>query len=677
MKTIKISLFLLLGFFSLQGQVTKDSVTVIGPDGLPLLVAVTDTSAFFSIVNGAWTKVRAEKIKDYITPKHFPGDAPTHGQGLEYDTTGDSLVWQAFAEWQELQDTAAAIRADIGTGSGTPQTLTFTNPNLSISDGNSVDLSGLSGSSSTISDEAWLFILAGQSNALGQGDRDSLALSEKNMKSRLSMFSGVDFVPLHINVGDNSFPLSDSYPTHFGPEQGIEAKLSTLDSNAYMVKYAVGSTSISTWLPGTENYRILTNQRITPAIKELFSQNKKVKPVLFWMQGENDGLAGVDTAALYQTRFQLLVDSLRSRYGNDMPVIAGNIITNVANSATINAAIDAVADKSIDVNNGSYPNDGLHFYVEGYKQLGQSFVDSLLAVTAPTAKEVLTDTSNYVAPGFVYESSGGLLNSGGSGPFLSTDVLNVEEDDSQFKFVDNGLGTQFSLINNDASGSAMALSVSNSSNSVIYANSDPFVFYSDDKADILANSFGTVTEIARFPTSTGSAITLSAPVNITGSYLTGSYIFTTSNNGVIGSTTESGARFIVSGTTDVFSGNGNTDFRNDSGDNLVEIFNDGSMSVGKSATFTGGDGVLNVVTGFRIANAATDGNYLRGNGTNFVSSAIQQSDLPAPTTGSGAPGTTPSVIGEIYIDTSGGSGSQVIYMAAGTSSSSDWIQISN
>ena len=39
-------------------------------------------------------------------------------------------------------------------------------------------------------------------------------------------------------------------------------------------------------------------------------------------------------------------------------------------------------------------------------------------------------------------------------------------------------------------------------------------------------------------------------------------------------------------------------------------------------------GILSVVTGFRINNAATSGQYLRGNGTNFVSSAIQAADVP-------------------------------------------------
>jgi hypothetical protein len=40
-------------------------------------------------------------------------------------------------------------------------------------------------------------------------------------------------------------------------------------------------------------------------------------------------------------------------------------------------------------------------------------------------------------------------------------------------------------------------------------------------------------------------------------------------------------------------------------------------------------GDINTNTGFTMSGAATSGNYLRGNGTNFVSSAIQPSDIPS------------------------------------------------
>lgn len=52
--------------------------------------------------------------------------------------------------------------------------------------------------------------------------------------------------------------------------------------------------------------------------------------------------------------------------------------------------------------------------------------------------------------------------------------------------------------------------------------------------------------------------------------------------------------------------------------------------------------IVDVSTGFRVAGGATSANYLRGNGTNFVSSAIQAGDLPGSFSGFGNP-TNPGV----------------------------------
>jgi hypothetical protein len=47
----------------------------------------------------------------------------------------------------------------------------------------------------------------------------------------------------------------------------------------------------------------------------------------------------------------------------------------------------------------------------------------------------------------------------------------------------------------------------------------------------------------------------------------------------------------------------------------------GGGSIGEDVIMPAG--VFNALTGFRVNHAATSGNYLRGNGTNFVSSAIR------------------------------------------------------
>lgn len=55
-----------------------------------------------------------------------------------------------------------------------------------------------------------------------------------------------------------------------------------------------------------------------------------------------------------------------------------------------------------------------------------------------------------------------------------------------------------------------------------------------------------------------------------------------------------------------------------------------------------GIGIVNVLTGFRIGNAATSGNVLRGNGTNFVSAQLACSDLSG--VGSGCSATVGAVL---------------------------------
>jgi hypothetical protein len=139
------------------------------------------------------------------------------------------------------------------------------------------------------------------------------------------------------------------------------------------------------------------------------------------------------------------------------------------------------------------------------------------------------------------------------------------------------------------------------------------------------------------------------------------------------------------------------------------------LTINTSSELITASSAVNAVDGFRVNGAATSGQYLRGNGTNFVSSAIVEADLPArPATditiadageyftgseaeavtqeiglslstnvnqsnatqsGTGTPvgSVTPVFVGQHYIDTTT-PGSEVIWFAVGLANT-NWVQL--
>jgi trimeric autotransporter adhesin len=90
----------------------------------------------------------------------------------------------------------------------------------------------------------------------------------------------------------------------------------------------------------------------------------------------------------------------------------------------------------------------------------------------------------------------------------------------------------------------------------------------------------------------------------TGASNTGLGAYTDVSNGTFSNATAIGFLAIATASNQMMLGNGS----------LTQVTTSASINSG---------------AGFRVANAATSGQYLRGNGTNFVSSAILTADLPA------------------------------------------------
>lgn len=81
----------------------------------------------------------------------------------------------------------------------------------------------------------------------------------------------------------------------------------------------------------------------------------------------------------------------------------------------------------------------------------------------------------------------------------------------------------------------------------------------------------------------------------------------------------------------ITNGAGNNVIPKSNGTNLVaSLISDNGTDVTQSSGIFGAP-VINATTGFRLNGAATSGNVLRGNGTNFVSAQLSLSDLSIPT----------------------------------------------
>lgn len=266
------------------------------------------------------------------------------------------------------------------------------------------------------SPEAPVYIIAGQSNALGLGLISELQATDLPMDYAFSMnfpdrsLSGAFDNSLRLSrwaygaEAINASNYSGNRANYFGPEVSIARTLRNRGiENFYIFKAAVGGSSLApfpeswpsrglrSWLSKGEHgiYDSFISE-ITMANEEICRSGRKpVIKALYWMQGESDALI-MELAQQYSTNIKKFIDQITNEkiLNGNFPIFIGKIrdLSEINQSLGLPSSMVRNAQQSLNGYLGRvkvfdtqdlsvYPTDKIHYDTRGQIELGNRFIN--------------------------------------------------------------------------------------------------------------------------------------------------------------------------------------------------------------------------------------------------------------------------------------------------------------
>lgn len=167
------------------------------------------------------------------------------------------------------------------------------------------------------SDDNYIYLLAGQSNMVGQGDINDLPPGFPRYQERLKVWRDGTLRPLvsPLHAPQDNLDL----PVGVGPGESFAEEMARLSGkNIILVPCAKSATHISQWLPGTPFYQSLV-------ARALQAQTRGTLKGLLWFQGEKDSEKPA-LAARWSADFATLLAGLRHDLSRpDLPVVLAQL----------------------------------------------------------------------------------------------------------------------------------------------------------------------------------------------------------------------------------------------------------------------------------------------------------------------------------------------------------------
>lgn len=221
-----------------------------------------------------------------------------------------------------------------------------------------------------------VILLTGQSNAVGFAKNTDALASELDETSVVKIWQkDADFANLNI-AADNNYARAGL------GEHGIELGLAEyLNTNIYMIKWGVGSTSITQHIPGGAVYEEFYNNFVVPGLARLaeLHPTATINKYLVYWQGEADSTTS--GLASYPARLDTWVDAWQTNLGSDIPIRVFEIAEDNATRAAINDVFHAKAateaNMEVIYTQDLQLDDFQHFGYQGKKDAAQRLITSL------------------------------------------------------------------------------------------------------------------------------------------------------------------------------------------------------------------------------------------------------------------------------------------------------------
>lgn len=227
-----------------------------------------------------------------------------------------------------------------------------------------------------------VYIIAGQSNADGRGYINQLEAAYKRRYTIPYLWQN------RINSIENIYSPTSTLQDRFGVELSIAGELEFRNTNAIILKRAIGgiplyplSGYLYCWKIGESNSMYPLLKTMIDTVKEI-NDGKTINWKFVWLQGETDA-EHQEAAAAYQQNMEELISQLKTDTSESIKIAIGKLKESTYGDyiAEVNQAFENIASSDVNVTvvdtDSLQLYDAYHYTTDSFNKLGIMMYNAL------------------------------------------------------------------------------------------------------------------------------------------------------------------------------------------------------------------------------------------------------------------------------------------------------------